>query len=171
VRQAVTRVGGAFLLTTALLLVLVLAFPAQRRTFIAVYELVLGAIALAALVTSFRTLWPESWTKSPFDRVREAPTRAERIDELDRIDRLVVLGCANAFDLHYRLRPLLRQLAAERLAARHGVDLEGDPERARPLLSDELWEVVRPGRELGRRSGPGLQIDSLARLVQALEAV
>jgi hypothetical protein len=167
----VIRIGVAFFLVSALLLVLVLAFPGQRRTFIGVYELALGAMAVGALVSSFRTLHPENWTRSPFDRVHEPPARSERIDELDRIDRLVVLGGANAFDLHYRLRPLLRQLAAERLAARYGIDLEGDPDRARPLLGEELWELVRPGREVGRRSGPGLPPDSLARVVDALEAV
>jgi hypothetical protein len=170
-KQVVRRIGVALFLASGLLLVLVIVFPAERRTFVGAYELVLGAIALAALATSFGKLWPESWTKSPFDRVREPPKRSHRIDELDRIDRLVVLGGANAFDLHYRLRPLLRELAAERLAARHGVDLDGDPDRARPLLGDELWELVRPGREVGRRSGPGLPLHSLSRLVQVLETV
>jgi hypothetical protein len=107
--------------------------------------------------------------RSPFERDPEKPEEPRPIAELDRIDRLVVLGAANEFDLHYRLRPLLRQIAAERLYGLRGVDLDGDPERAKALLGDELWEVVRPDRKVGRRAGPGLPAAELAGHVARLE--
>ena len=107
--------------------------------------------------------------RSPFERAREKPGRPQAIAELDRIDRLVVLGAANEFDLHYRLRPLLRQIAGERLYGRYGLELDRDPERARALLGDGLWELVRSEREVGRRSGPGLPAADLAEHVALLE--
>jgi hypothetical protein len=170
-RQVAIRSFGVLFFATALLLVLVLAFPGRRGVFIGVYELTLGAIALIALVSAFGPLRPQPWQRSAFERRPEQPERSPAVGELDRIDRLVVLGCSNAFDLHFRLRPLLRDLARERLHASHGVELDREPERARPLLGDDLWEVVRPEREVGRRDGPGLPQASLAQLVGRLEAL
>ena len=105
---AIRIVIGASLVT-ALLLVLAVAVPGKRTVFIGVYLLVLGAFVLAALVRSFRPLRRGAWERSVLDRRAEEPEQALPIDELARIDRLVVLGGANAFDLHYRLRPLDRK--------------------------------------------------------------
>jgi hypothetical protein len=107
--------------------------------------------------------------RSPFERAPEKPEEPQPIPELDRIGRLVVLGGANEFDLHYRLRPLLRQISAERLQDHYGVDLDREPERAKALLGDGLWEVVRPDRQVGRRRGPGLPPAELAGHVARLE--
>jgi hypothetical protein len=168
-RRLGIRVAVGTFVATAILLGLVVAFPGERRVLVGVYELVVGAMALAALVSSVGALRPERWVRSPLDRRVEKSESPAPVDELERIDRLVVLGCSNAFDLHYRLRPLLRDLAAERLHAGYGVELDREPERARPLLGEELWDVVRPGRELGHRSGPGLPFAELAPLVRRLE--
>ena len=167
--RRVVRIGAAVLVATAILLTLVVLVPSRRSLFVGVYELVLAAIAVGNLLGSFRTFEPQAWIRSPFERDAEKPEQPQPIAELDRIDRLVVLGAANEFDLHYRLRPLLRQVATERLYGQHGVELDRDPERARPLLGDELWELVRPDREVGRRSGPGLPPADLAGHVARLE--
>jgi hypothetical protein len=171
VKTIAVRVGAGGFFATALLVALVLAFPGQRSTLAGAYELVIGALAVAAIVAGMRALEPARWERSAFDRPPEKPPRPEPIAELQRTDRALVLGAANAFDLHHRLRPLLRDLAAERLYAHHGVELDRDQERARELLGDELWDVVRPGRTLRERSGPGLSTGEAARLVRALETV
>ena len=163
------RIGLSVAFLTTILLVLVVLVPSRRSLFVGIYELVLAAIALSALVGSFRTFEPQLGVRSPFEREPEKPEEPQPIAELDRIDRLVVLGGANEFDLHYRLRPLLRQIAAERLYDRYGIDLDTDPERARPMLGEELWEIVRPDRQVGRRSWPGLPPAELAGHVARLE--
>ena len=163
------RIGAAVLLATTILLVLVVLVPSRRSLFIGIYELALAAIAIGTLVRSFRMFEPQAWMRSPFERDPEKPEQQQPIAELDRIDRLVVLGAANEFDLHYRLRPVLRQVAVERLHGLRGIDLDGDPERAKRLLGDELWELVRPDRKVGRRSGPGLPAAALAGHVARLE--
>lgn len=165
------RVATAVALATAILAVLVVAIPSRRSLFVGIYMLFLGAIAVGALVGSFRTLEPEAWARSPFERDPEKPARPPPIAELERIDRLVVLGAANEFDLHYRLRPLLRQLAGDRLYGHYGVELDGDPNRARQLLGDGLWELVSADREVGRRTGPGLPPAQLAEHVERLEGL
>jgi hypothetical protein len=168
VRRALIRIGIVGSLVTAVLLVLVVLVPARRTLLVEIYELLLGAIAVGTLVSSFRTFEPEAWLRSPFERTPERPDAPPPIAELDRIDRLVVLGIATKFDLHYRLGRLLRELAADVLHDRHGIDLDREPDRARPLLGDGLWKVVWPEREPGRRT-PGIDVAELAAHVDRLE--
>ena len=168
-KGTVLRISAGVVFLTAILLALVVAVPSKRSLFVGIYELVLAAIAVSALVSSFRTLEPKGWLRSPFERDPAKPEEPPPIAELDRFDRLVVLGTGNEFDLHYRLRPLLRQLAADRLYARHGIELDRNPERAQLLLGDELAALLDQDRKLGRRSASGIDPAELARDVDRLE--
>ena len=77
-----------------------------------------------------------------------------------------------AYDLHFRLRPVLAELAAHRLRSGHGVDLYTAPQTARVLLGEELWEVVRPERPVpDDKKGPGLSSAALKEMVSRLETL
>jgi hypothetical protein len=68
------------------------------------------------------------------------------------------------------LRPLLSEVAAARLAERHGVNLVRDPERARELLGAQLWFLVDPDRAPAVESrGGGLAVSDLDLAVSRLE--
>jgi hypothetical protein len=41
-----------------------------------------------------------------------------------------------------RIRPLLLELATDRLVHRHGIDPELEPDRARALTGDQLWNLI-----------------------------
>ena len=41
-----------------------------------------------------------------------------------------------------RIRPLLLELTRDRLVHRHGIDPALEPERARELTGDQLWELI-----------------------------
>ena len=70
------------------------------------------------------------------------------------------------------MRPPLRRIAGELLAARRGIDLDGSPEAARRALGEETWEIVRADREPPReRYGAGLQLVALRDVVTSLEAL
>jgi hypothetical protein len=168
----VIRIAAAGALATLILVGLSTGFPGQRWNFAAGFELVVGAAAVASIVGSLRSLVPRGWeARTAFDAPPPRAAAPKPPGELDRIDRLLVLGAANAFDAHHRVRPLLRELAVERLHAHHGVELDRDPERARELLGEDLWNVVRPDLELGHRNAPGLPLARTARLVERLEAL
>jgi hypothetical protein len=69
-----------------------------------------------------------------------------RPEQLITLQRLVISAKANTLHVHAYLRPLLAEIAAQRLAA-HGYALESIPEdRGRRLLGEPLWEIVRPNR-------------------------
>jgi hypothetical protein len=58
----------------------------------------------------------------------------------------VEFATRNAGDVHARLRPALARIAASRLATRRGVDLATQPDAARALLGEDLWDLLRPDR-------------------------
>ena len=53
--------------------------------------------------------------------------------------------------------PLLRDLAAERLRARHDIDLDADPEAARQVVDPLLWRyLTTPPTDARKRSRSAL---------------
>ena len=107
-----------------------------------------------------------SWLPPLRRRPRQPPLRS-----LEELEHAVDFALATAFDVHFRLRPHLAAIAEHRLAAR-GVSLELQPERARELVGDEAWELVRPDRRGPEdRNASGLDLSALTRIVEALEAV
>lgn len=160
------------LFLTLVLGIVLLAAPGRAGLAVHVYVLALAAIGLGHLLAAMRAALPPR-RPSPFDAALHTRTRRpQRIPELERIEREVALGLATAFDLHYRLRPRLRRIAAELLAARRGIELDADPDAARRALGDDAWEIVRGDREPPReRFAAGLDIASLSTAVSALEAL
>ena len=76
----------------------------------------------------------------------------------------VALAQADEFDVHFRLRPQFREIAAAGLAMQSGIELDREPERAEQRLSPETWELVRPDRPRPERKGTsGIDTSSLAR--------
>jgi hypothetical protein len=99
------------------------------------------------------------------------PAATETVRGLEELQYAVEFSLSTAFDFHFRLRPRLIGIAGHRLAAR-GVELESQPERAREMLGEEAWELLRPDRPAPeRRNSPGLELDRLRRVVERLDAL
>jgi hypothetical protein len=161
-RRIAIPVAVATLALVALLAVRPL--PADRIA--AGYVLALAAIGLAAVTRSLSSATSEQ-PASQFDRMLTRPVeQASRPAELVRIEREITLGAASAGHLHVRLLPLLREVASAKL----GVDLELRPERAKTLLGDDAWKLLRPDRPAPEdRTAPGLPLRRLRALVDTLE--
>lgn len=92
--------------------------------------------------------------------------------QLEKIERLVVFGRTTAFDAEWRLLPFLRNIAAEQLEARHGIDLMVRPHLARQMLGDTGWELLDPDRKQPvDRLAPGLSLESVDAVVSAIEGI
>ena len=141
--------------------------PISVREILAAYVLVLTAIALLVLTRMART--EEEWERATSELERAlAPRRTARARpaELVRTERDLTLSSSNVGDLHTRLLPELREVAAARLADRHDVDLAG----ARDLLGDEAWEYLRPDLPMpADRTAEGLPLRRIAALVDTIE--
>ena len=166
------RVAQLPALLTVVLVVLLIVLPGRTELVLHVYALAIAAIALVHLVRAVRAAYPAA-VASPFDAaLRKRRRLDERLPELARVEREVSLGMATAFDLYYRLRPPLRRIAGELLAARRGIDLDGSPDAARKALGDETWEIVRADREPPlHRHDTGLELTTLRTVVTSLEGL
>ncbi len=160
-------VFAALPLSVAAGIAMILA-PDRQALVLDVYLLCLGGLILLALVRATRGAHPTR--PSAFEQaLRPVREKHGRPDDLIRLEGQVTLATAAAIDL-YRFRPILQEAAAGRLLRRHGVHLEREPDRARRLLGDDAWEIVRPGHDRPREAfAPGLPLDRLTAAVEAIE--
>lgn len=150
------------------LVIFLLIRPGDRSHAVDVYLLYLGAVLLFILAR----------TTSGRERRRKAiPPKAERasdarLPELVRIEREIVLATGSGFDRQMRVGPLMRDIARHRLWTRRGVDLDEQPERARELVGEQLWALLRAGRpEPNSRYARGADIAELRQILERIEKV
>jgi hypothetical protein len=159
------------LVATAAAGIAALASSGAHAIVLDVYLLCIGAVLLLALVRTTRALASEQRT-SQFDRAVAAMRAAPAEPGEPALAREVELATYNAFHFYARLRPLLRDIAAHRLRAHYGVELDREPARARELVGSEAWDVVRPDRQPpADRLGRGPTVEDLQSVVAELEAV
>jgi hypothetical protein len=147
--------------------------PGRRHTALDVFILFLGALGLAAGVRATRTASPDVHAPSLSNELSHPPgVSPERPAELERLEREVHLSLAGSFHMQHRLVPVLREIAANRLLLRHGLDLDARPEAAQRLLGDAAWSWLRPDRPEPRdRWAPGPPLAELTAVIDALERI
>ena len=154
--------GSALVLTVAsvILLTTAMAVPRYAQASAQIFVIVLGALVIRLLVQAVRvaTSAPGPF---PFDEALLQPPEREipRAREPDRIAFEVGASTHRALELHHQFRRRLRRLAADRLAAEHGVDLDADrtararsSARKRGTCSGPITRRRRIGSDQGCRS-------------------
>jgi hypothetical protein len=128
------------------------------------YVLALAALAAAASValrrvgsTMVEAMWPLPFPPEPVKVGVDNRTGA--------LESLLRRSAEDPTIFERRLRPLLADVAAHRLRREHGVDPASDPESARRLLGDDVWELLTQAPD-GRVSPPRIE-----RAVAAIERV
>ena len=166
-RKVLLRWASLAALATLVVLVVLLAAPIDRELVLRIYALVIGGLALATLTAA--TTFATRRTRSQFElALRRKPVRYGRPEELQRLERHVVLSIENAADFHYRLRRTLVQAADAAVWRRHGVSLE----QAEDLMPASLWAVVRPDCEApADRRAAGPSLDEVSALVDEIERI
>jgi hypothetical protein len=146
-----------------------LAFlPGRAGLAIRVFALVLCGTGVVLTVAALRRAFPAAERLRPPERRKREPRSVP--ETLLRMEGRTALGVAGAFDLHYRLRPRLRGIATELLVSRRGIALDAEPDRARDVLGEETWELVREDRPPPTdRLARGIPIPKLHRVVESLE--
>ena len=169
-KRALVLVLRALGLPTLVFVGAIVLAPGRAGLITHVYLVVVAGGVLTGLVVALaRSLH----TTEPllFELGLRQPSRpVERVKQLEQLEREVTLGRYNAWDLHTRLRPTVRETAAGLLAARRGVDLEREPERAAALRGADGWELVRPDHTPAQhRHAPGVDAAVLDGAISALE--
>ena len=169
--RRVWRIGRILLLPAVGLGVAIAVAPNRAALEIHVWLLVVLGIALLAFIGLVTAAYPR--TRSPFDASLVRPTSSvERPAALSRLEREISMAGSAAFDLHFRLRPTVTALATQLLSSRRGIDLDAEPERARLVLGQDAWELVRPDRPAPpERHAPGIGEAELGAVVSALERI
>ena len=106
-----------------------------------------AALTVVAVLVAAGAVRALSETLPPLRRAAAAPasTVGEGTGDRERLDRVVSGATSHAGDVHLRLRPILREIAADGLR-RRGVELDAQPRAAQELLAPDTWELVRPDR-------------------------
>jgi hypothetical protein len=106
--------------------------------------LAMGGLLIWGLWRALATALPRS-AASAFDSVRVRPIEPpSKLHGVIDIEDVVLDAEWSRGGAEFRLRPLLRHIAAARLLERHQVDLETEPAAAHRILGDELWAFVGP---------------------------
>jgi hypothetical protein len=139
--------------------------------FVDAYLLAIGGVLLLALVRATRTAEAPakpSALEQALDAMKRAPPEARKLG----LVRDLELSRTSALHLHVRVRPLLREIAAHRLLRRYGIALDADPLRARELVGNETWDLVRPDRPPpADRLAAGPSLSQLRAVVDELEGL
>ena len=133
------------------------------------YVLFLGAIGVAVLARATSKSFAAPTASSVELALRRPPRKELRVPELERLERELEMATESAFDVHYRLRPIFREIAASRLAS-SAVELDAEGGRAEELLGPEAWAFVRPdAARPADHYAPGAQLQEIERAVEASE--
>jgi hypothetical protein len=143
--------------------------PGRKDLELDVFVLVLGGFGLLVLAAELRRLAPTAERSLVEEALEPEPVEERPIAGLLRLERELSMASARQFDLHYRLRPILRDIAGARLE-RRGVDLDSGRPVVQELLGDELFELTAPDREPPKnRLAPGPGVEGLDRTIGRLE--
>ncbi len=168
IRPVVRWVGLGVVAVIALVAARMIS-PGRKELELDVFVLVLGGLGLLVLAAELGRLAPTA-EKSLVEQALEPEPPEERpIAGLLRLERELSMASARQFDLHYRLRPVLRDVAVARLEQR-GIDLDSGRPVVQELLGDELFELTAPDREPPKnRLAPGPGVEGLDRTISRLE--
>jgi hypothetical protein len=171
VRSVVSRALRVAIVLTLGLGIAAFVSSGLQTILVDVYLVAIGGVFLLALVRTTRLQAPVERV-SRFERaLAEMRRRPSDTDEL-ALARDVELSSLSAFHLHVRLRPVLQMIAAHRVSARYGVDLETEASRARELVPAATWELVRPERPPpDDRLAAGPPLSQLGLVVDELETL
>ena len=143
--------------------------PGRESLELDIFVLVLGGVGLLVLAAELGRLAPTAEESLVEEALEPDPPEERPIADLQRLERELSMASSRQFDLHYRLRPVLRAVATARLEQR-GLDLDSGRPIVQELLGEELFELTAPDREPPKnRLAPGPGIEGLDRTITRLE--
>jgi hypothetical protein len=143
--------------------------PGRKELELDIFVLVLGGLGLAVLAAELRRVAPTARGSLVEAALDPEPAEERPVADLLRLERELLMASARQFDLHLRLRPIFRDIAAARLE-RRGLNIDSGNPKVRDLLGDELFELTARDREPpANRLAPGPGVKGLDRTIGRLE--
>lgn len=141
-RLVLRLIGLALAATVGLVLVVDLGVKRPGLA-VEVYLDFLCGLLLFWLVVTVRSRLPAASELGRF-RIRQPLHKAVRPQQLEWLERQIGDTRASGFELPYQFRPVVRNIASAALVREHGVVIERDPERARAIVGERVWQLIRP---------------------------
>jgi hypothetical protein len=168
IRAAVRWLGFAVVATIGMIVARQI-WPGRQELELDVFVLALGTLGLIVVASEVTRIAPPAEESLLEEALDPEPPEERPILELNRLDRELTMGSTRAFDLHYRLRPVLREIASARLEQR-GLVLDSGSPAVQDALGEEVWELIAPDREPpDDRLAPGAGLEKLDRTITRLE--
>lgn len=131
----------------------------------------LGALTIWFWLRVMSLIYPSDQSTRLIQRLlRPRRAQVERLRELEQLETAVILATSSGYESHYRLRKLLREIAAQRLE-RHNIEIDRDPEKVMEMLGNDLSRLMRWTAQPPERNAPGIAAADLAVFVDRLEAL
>lgn len=147
-----------------------LAPPESQASLARIGILVVGIVAAWRVLGRSSAVTAPSPEQFEVELARPAAPSFE-IPGLRAIETDLRMAIANAYGRELRLKPIVRELAAWRLARNHGVDLAGSPEAAQRILGEPLWELVRPAEAFPDFRAAGVPLADVQAGIDRLERI
>jgi hypothetical protein len=101
---------------------------------------VVTGLVVAAGWLLLRSTLPPPEAPAEFAPPREAP--GDGFEELASLEHSLSWGSVDADRFGRRVRPLIAGLVADRLRTRRGIDPRHQPDQARRIVGESLWELM-----------------------------
>lgn len=161
---------ATLVLATLVLLLIALVLPGMASAAVRWYLVGIAALATLATLRAIEARFPRyrRSRNEPFAQRPQDPD--EQPQRLREIERLVAYSRWSGTDYDERLRPILYDVARQRLAAYRSVDVEADTAAARALLGENVWSLIAPLQQ-PKPVDRTIAIGELETVVAALEGI
>jgi hypothetical protein len=161
---------GLLVLATFALFMTALVVPGMASAAIRWYLVGVAALATLATLRTIAARFPayQRSGNNPFgQRTQDSDEQPQRLRE---IRRLVAYSRWSGSDYDERLRPILYEIARQRLAAYRSVAVDTDTASARSLLGENVWALLAPAQQ-GAPVDRTITMAELEAVVTALEGI
>lgn len=137
------------------------------------FLVVLGDLRTNRLPTETGRWRPGAWLRWLVGRLRRGSGPDNRaFPDYGKVRSDLAWAQYSRRDFDMAMRKRLLNAAALRLDKEYGVDLERDHDKARRLLGEPAWEVLRPADEASQdRFARGVALPDIERVVDAIEGL
>jgi hypothetical protein len=135
---------GLLVLATFALALIAIVMPGRAPVALHWYLVLVATMATLATMQAIVKRFPDDRRSRNDPFGRRPPEADEQPQRLREIERLVSYSRWSAADYDERLRPILYEIARQRLAAYGSIAIDTDPAAARTLLGERVWTLISP---------------------------
>ena len=104
-------------------------------------------------------------------RLRRRASESPRPDRVQQIERMITSSTWSSREFRARLRPMLAEIATDRMRVASAIDGAQEPAATEALLGSDVYTLLTTTVNDPGSDGRGVTINDIERIVQTLEAI